>query len=418
MILNGNQRGGGLKLAAHLLNDRENDHVEIHELRGFSADDLRGAFQEADAIAKGTRCTQFLFSLSLSPPETENVSIADFEAAIERIEERLGLQDQARAIVFHEKNGRRHAHAVWSRIDVIEMKAINLPYYHNRLKEVSKDLFLEHGWRLPEGLKDKHNRDPRNFTLTEWQQAKRLGKDARDIKRVFQEAWAVSDTKEAFANALEEKGYLLACGDRRGFVAVDVQGEVYAIPKMTGLKTKQVREKLGDPKQLRLVDEAIEQFAQRMQPALSSWQAEIEAQKTKREELHAKMRTELIKEQRNERHHLKTKLEERRMHEARERQSRFRLGLQGLWDKVRGAHRKISERNEQEAWQAHVRDQKIRDEMIVRHLDARRFQKRQHGVELKEIDMQQRDLVLDRERFAEREASRATKVRDENFPQR
>ena len=57
MILNGNQRGGSLKLTAHLLNDKENDHVEVHELRGFSADDLRGAFQETDAIAKGTRCT-------------------------------------------------------------------------------------------------------------------------------------------------------------------------------------------------------------------------------------------------------------------------------------------------------------------------------------------------------------------------
>lgn len=47
MILKGSQRSGALKLAAHLLNDRDNDHVELHELRGFTADDLHGALREA-----------------------------------------------------------------------------------------------------------------------------------------------------------------------------------------------------------------------------------------------------------------------------------------------------------------------------------------------------------------------------------
>ena len=37
MILKGSQRGGALKLAVHLLRLDENDHVEVHELRGFSA---------------------------------------------------------------------------------------------------------------------------------------------------------------------------------------------------------------------------------------------------------------------------------------------------------------------------------------------------------------------------------------------
>ncbi len=150
MIMVGNQRSNGLKLAAHLMNDRDNDHVEVHELRGFTAETLHGAFQEADAISKGTKCQQYFFSLSIRPPETERVSTSDLLDAIVRAERKLGLEDQARAIVFHEKNGRRHAHVVWSRIDVMEMKAINLPFYKTRLNNVSKDSFLEHGWRLPE----------------------------------------------------------------------------------------------------------------------------------------------------------------------------------------------------------------------------------------------------------------------------
>ena len=113
MILNANRRGNAKDLARHLLNTRDNDHVELHELRGFVADDLHGAFHESEAIAMGTKCITHLFSLSLSPPAYADVPVETFEKAIDRIENSLGLSDQPRAIVFHEKEGRRHAHAVW-----------------------------------------------------------------------------------------------------------------------------------------------------------------------------------------------------------------------------------------------------------------------------------------------------------------
>lgn len=412
MILKGSQRSGGLKLAAHLMNACDNDHVEVHELRGFTADDLHGAFQEADAIAKGTKCQQYLFSLSLSPPETEKVSIADFVAAIAQAEDRLGLTGQSRAIVFHEKEGRRHAHVVWSRIDIDQMKAINLPFYKTRLNEVSKDLFLEHGWRLPDGYRDHKQRDPRNFTLSEWQQAKRQGKDAREIKRTFQEAWSVSDTKDAFAHALEEKGYVLARGDRRGFVAVDVHGEVYALPKWTALKTKQVREKLGDPKELRSVDEVKVHIAQNMQPILSRWQQELAKKKRALNVRQDQQRQRLVQKQRQARKQLAQKLERRRILEVKQRQERFRTGLKGLWDRVRGEHRQIREQNEQEAWQAHLRDQKIKDDTVFRDLDKRRHLTRAQSVERSALKDQAKDLAQDRERFNELRNDKSTRPRD------
>jgi len=45
MILHGNQRGGSKNLALHLLKE-ENDHVDVHELRGFISDDLVSALNE------------------------------------------------------------------------------------------------------------------------------------------------------------------------------------------------------------------------------------------------------------------------------------------------------------------------------------------------------------------------------------
>ncbi|WP_193169955.1 hypothetical protein [Nisaea nitritireducens] len=112
MILKASERGGGKQLALHLLNDRDNDHVEVHDIRGFIAGDLVGVMKEAHAVSKGTRCQNFLFSVSLNPPDTETVSTDVFETTIERIESTNGLAGHPRVIVFHEKEGRRHAHAV------------------------------------------------------------------------------------------------------------------------------------------------------------------------------------------------------------------------------------------------------------------------------------------------------------------
>ena len=142
MILKGSQRGGAKQLGLHLLKAEGNEHIELHDIRGFISEDVVGALREAEAVAKGTKCKQFLFSVSLNPPETENVRIETFEKAISAIEEKHGLVDQPRVIIFHEKEGRRHCHAVWSRIDAETMTAKPLPFFKNKLMEVSKQLYL------------------------------------------------------------------------------------------------------------------------------------------------------------------------------------------------------------------------------------------------------------------------------------
>ncbi len=138
MILKASQRGCAAQLAAHLLKTDENEHVEIHELRGVMAEDLHGALHEMYAVSRGTKCTQFMFSVSLNPPEKEDVPVEYFEKALRDIEEKTGLHNQPRVVVFHEKESRRHCHAVWSRIDIDEMKAINLPYYKMKLQDISR----------------------------------------------------------------------------------------------------------------------------------------------------------------------------------------------------------------------------------------------------------------------------------------
>lgn len=107
MIIKANPRGFGRELARHLLNGHDNEIVEAHAINGFASDNINDAFREVEAISRGTRCRQYLFSVSLSPPPDVDVSTETFEDTIARISETMGLQAQPHVVVFHEKNARR-----------------------------------------------------------------------------------------------------------------------------------------------------------------------------------------------------------------------------------------------------------------------------------------------------------------------
>ena len=375
MILQGNQRGGSRELANHLLSP-ENDHAELHSLRGFAADDLHGALHEAYAVSRGTRCKQFLFSLSLNPPPNEKVGTKAFESAIQRVEQKLGLSAQPRAVIFHEKDGadgqtRRHAHAVWSRINTDQMKAVPLPFTHKKLREISRDLYIEHGWSLPRGFINSQEKSMKNFTLAEWQQAKRIDKDPRTIKNSFADAWAISDSKSGFEQALNERGYRLARGNRRGFVGVDERGEVFSIPRMAGVKTKAVRERLGSEDQLLCVDEVKDRIARDMLPKLGALQGELTERRRKELAEIKERKDQLIERQRAERTALAEKLQTRQQQEALARQAQFRGGLKGLWDRLRGQHSKTKARHADQAAQGQKRDRAEQDRLIFRQMEQR-----------------------------------------------
>jgi hypothetical protein len=293
MILKGSQRSGGVQLAHHLMNTHDNDRVAVHDVRGFMADNLLGAFKEAYAVAKGTRCTQYLFSLSLNPPEKARVSIAEFEEAISNIEHKLKLQNHPRAIVFHEKEGRRHAHVVWSRINPATMKAQRMSHFKTKLRDISRELYLEHGWKLPDGYLDENKHDPLNYGYTEYHQAKRQNIDPKQLKALLLDCWQKSDSKSAFVNALEDHSLYLARGDRRGFVAVDHNGEVYSLSRWLGIKPKDLKARLGNQADLPSVSEVLaklktkqgDDYQSKVTEAISPFSDDLAAFEAKREKL-------------------------------------------------------------------------------------------------------------------------------------
>jgi hypothetical protein len=372
MILKASQRGNGQNLAVHLMRTDDNEHIELHELRGFAATNLKDAFKEAEAISLGTKCRQYLFSVSLNPPEGVALSSEYFAETADRIERELGLEGQPRALVLHEKEGRRHAHCVWSRIDPDTMTARQMSFFKSKLMGLSRDLYLEHGWEMPKGLARDGQKNPLNFTLAEWQQAKRTGTDPRILKEAVLASWSSSDGRKSLAASLEERGLFLAKGDRRGFVLVDHQGEVHSLSRVLGLKSKEVEARLGSSDHLRSVEDTKRHLSKVMTPALKSHVAESRERFRERSEKLGSYKEEMTRHHRDARQTLSEKQKTEWDTESLQRAARLPKGLRGLWYRLTGKYQSIRAENEAEAKATQLRQVAERQKLIEDQMAQRR----------------------------------------------
>lgn len=290
------------------------------------------------------------------------------------------------------------------------MKAINLPFFKQRLNELARELYLEHEWTLPDGLRRDGGKSPLNFTLAEWQQAKRLNLDPREIRQSFIEAWQQSDDAKSFDAALRERGYFLAKGDRRGFVALDVQGEVFAISRWTNLRTKEVRDKLGDPENLRPLDEVRQHVKGLVSDKMLGFIKDVDQRHDDELGPLNGQRKTMIETHRKERETVRAKQEERWQQEQRERSQRYNKGLRGLWDRLTGTASNVRSQNEREAMQCLIRDRDQRDDLVREQMAERRELQKQ-------IEAVRRRHAMNR-RLLAREMAQAlnrTHLRDDIF---
>lgn len=298
MILKGSQRGNGADLAIHLMNSFDNESVEIAEVYGAVAGDLAGAFAEFEAVASGTRATQYLYSLSINP--SAPLTREEYNEAIALIEGRLGLEGQPRAIVFHVKKdkdgiGREHCHVVWSRIDVEKMRAVHMAHDRRKLMDLACELAAKFGLELPPGLKawqeqqkqQKREKEKLEPTLAENAQEQASGISPEERRAEITAAYEASDSAEAFRAALEQKGYVLARGDRRGLVVVDERGDVHSLSRyVKGHTAKQIKSRLAalEEGHLPSVDEAKEIMRRRAQAQEDRLREQQQDQQRRREQ--------------------------------------------------------------------------------------------------------------------------------------
>lgn len=247
-----------------------------------------------------------------------------------------------------------------------------LAFTKRKLMELSKEIYLERGWEMPDGFIQPALRDPKNLTLAEWQQAKRIGQDAKELKAIFQSCWKQSDSQRSFANALKEHGLALAKGDRRGFVATDLNGEVYAIARWCGVKAKDVGVRLGKPDNLPSVALAKENLARAVLPAVEKLKRAAANKEEQVKERQEKLLWQLTEKHQGERKQLSDRQNKRSQAELEIRQERFNKGLRGLFDRITGAYGKTKRQNELEAYNAFKRDQTERDGLVFKQLGEKR----------------------------------------------
>jgi hypothetical protein len=247
VIISGIQTGNTRWLAAHLQNAADNELIDVVEVTGTVATDIDGALAEFDAIASGTKATEGVYAAFINPPVP--LTRAQYLRAIDHIAGILGLTGQPRIVLFHIKKGREHCHIVWSRIDALRMRAIHLAHDRQKLRRCAKELAAEFGTILPPGLAEDRGTD-RFLTRNGPTRAEKAMEAATGLSRneriaVITDCYFKSDSAEAFINALEAAGFLLARGDRRAFVVVDTAGETHSLARqIDGARTADVKKKL------------------------------------------------------------------------------------------------------------------------------------------------------------------------------
>ena len=219
---------------------------------------------EAKAVAM-TKCKNYLYSLSINPDHRQTpLSRGLYDDYLNRVEDALGLSGQPRAVIYHIKNGREHAHAVWSRIDIQDMKAVHMSFDHEKLMTVTREFAREHDIQLAPGyhrLEERKRQEYRQLSLYDKVQQDESGYTREERQQVITELWQRRDTPASFIQSLEYHGYILDHG-KRPFVLVDIHGQTYSLPKLfddRAANTKVIRDFLKDQgrsENLPSVDEA------------------------------------------------------------------------------------------------------------------------------------------------------------------
>lgn len=262
MIIKGTSCAGAKRLAVHLTRTDTNERAEVKDIRGVVAEDLLGALREMEAVAAGTRATKPFYHGSINTRADERLTDEQRMYAIDKLEEALGLTGQARVVVVHEKEGREHCHIVWSRIDLDRMAAISDSNNYRTHEEVARTLEREFGHERVQGAhieRDGKERPERTPSHAEMLQAERTGVSPQEAKELMTAIWQTTQNGKEFQAALADKGWMLARGDRRDFVAIDPTGGIHSVARrIEGAKAADVRARFADidPRDLRSVTEA------------------------------------------------------------------------------------------------------------------------------------------------------------------
>ncbi len=228
----------------------QNSRVSLVEFRGLVSATVHGALQEMAAIASGTRTVHYFYHASVNPEPPEHLTGAQWEQAVDVLEQQLGLNGQPRFVVEHEKAGRVHRHVIWSRIDPDSLTAISDARNFQRHALAAREIerMLGHKAVTPILTRgEKQTRPARRPKDWEGFRGQESGRSPQSVAAEVTALWQAADSGTAFAAALAAHGYILARGDRRDYVLIDAAGDDHSLARrIAGAKAAEIRARLAD----------------------------------------------------------------------------------------------------------------------------------------------------------------------------
>ena len=173
-----------------------------------------------------------------------------------------GLEGCSYIEFTHVQNSRKHFHRMYLRIDEAG-QAITMSHTHKKNELIARILEHDFGQKITIG---KHNKyvihkleemgrqdvaqwmrshqaaevelPESSMTDGEYQQAKKSKVSIKEVSDYLTTAWKTSDSGQAFAAAIGEKGYVLAKGRDNGYVVLDEQNKPHSLRRRLKLDVK------------------------------------------------------------------------------------------------------------------------------------------------------------------------------------
>lgn len=202
------------------------------------SEDLRRKAGGSTAGRKSSAGNVYAYSLAWAPDQAPSREQME-QAAHETLEE-LGLQQHEALIVAHDDTDHAHVHVMANLVHPETGKVANthndfiaLSYwaqeYEQRCGHVYCEQRLENNAKREAGAFVKHR--PEEM------------KAAPSIEELYHSC----ASGLVFREAVEDIGYTLGKGDRRGFVLVDLEGEVHSLSRqLKGIRAKQIKAYMSD----------------------------------------------------------------------------------------------------------------------------------------------------------------------------
>ena len=266
VILAASSRRGAIDLALHLSNRVDNERVNICEVRAASSQSLYDAFLEWETIADQSKTRKCFYSLSINPDPImqRDLTEDEWQRAIDHIELKMGLENQPRAVVFHDKIGeangelRTHCHVVWLRVNTKTLKSISDSNDYYKLRAAARELTKEFQLELRRGRRGDGLEN--GYELAASQGKNRDVETSAERKATITDLWSKHHDQAELEIALSNAGYVIAQGNRRSHCIVDRDGQIHSLARqISGARLKDVRARLKPCEDYPTVEQAKEE---------------------------------------------------------------------------------------------------------------------------------------------------------------